>query len=68
MKTSLPAVTRSGQSVEINEMLQLKVRSGRPRGFTIKDDYRLKTTVLKDIRKHLLSKVKIQNSKKKLFF
>ena len=66
VKPSFLAVKRIEQSFEIKGTLNRKVRSGRPRSSTIKDDYRLKMTILKGIWKQLFSTTKIQNSKKKL--
>ena len=63
LKTSLSGVKRIGQMLVINGTLNRKVGSGRHRTSTVK----LKMTVLKGIRKRLLSTPNIQNSKKKLF-
>ena len=48
MKTSVSAVKRIGQSFVIEGTLNGKISSGRPRASTMKDDYRLKITVLKE--------------------
>ena len=63
LKTSLSAVKRIEQMFIIKGTLNMKVGSGRHRASTIKDDHRLKMTILNDIRKHLLSTAKIKNRK-----
>ena len=68
LKTSLSAVKRIGKRFVIKDTLNRKVGYGRPRAFTIKDDHRLKMTVLKGIRKRLLSTAKNKNRTKKFFF
>jgi len=68
VKTSLSAVKRIGQRFEIKGTVNRKARSGHPRASTIKHNHRLIMTFLKVIRKRLLSRAKIQNSKKKFFF
>ena len=62
MKKSLTAVKRNGERFEIKDTVIRKVGSGRPRASIIKDNHRLKMTVLKnrkktfiDHRKHVLS-------------
>ena len=51
VKTSLSAVKRIGQRFEIEGSVRRKSGSGRPRASTVKDDHRLKMTVLKDRKK-----------------
>ena len=68
LKTSLSAVKSIGQRFVIQVTLNRKVGFGRPRVSTIKHNHRLIMTFLKVIRKRLLSRAKIQNSKKKFFF
>ena len=51
VKTSLSAVKRIGQRFEIEGSVRRKSESGRPRASTVKDDHRLKMTVLKDRKK-----------------
>ena len=68
LKKSLSAAKRIRQRFVIKGTLNRKVGSGHPRASTTKLDHRLKMTVLKGIRKLLLSKAKIQNSKKNRFF
>ena len=60
VKKPLSAVKRIGQRFVIKAILNRKVGSARPRGYTIKHDHRLKMTVLKGIRKRLLNTAKIQ--------
>ena len=48
VKTSLSAVERIRQRFVIKGTFNIKVRSGRPRASTIKDDHSLKMTVLKE--------------------
>ena len=60
----LSVVKKIGQRFVIKGTLNRKVCSVRSRSFTIKHDHRLKMTVLKSIRKCLLSTPKIQSSKK----
>jgi len=54
VETSLSAVKRIGQRFEIQGTVSRKVGSGRPRASTMKDDHRLKMTVLKDRKKTLV--------------
>ena len=49
VNTFLSAVKRIGQKFVFKDTLNRKVRSGRPRVATIKEDHRLKITVLKEI-------------------
>ena len=65
LKTSIPAVKRIGQRFFIKRTLNRKIGSGRPRVSTIKYNHMLKITVLKGIRKRLLSTAK-RNSFSKL--
>ena len=58
VETSLSAVKRIGKRFEIKGTLNRKVGSGQPRAFKIKYNYRFEMTVLKGIRKSLLSKAK----------
>ena len=51
VKTSLSAGKRIGQRFEIEGSVRRKSGSGRPRASTVKDDHRLKMTVLKDRKK-----------------
>ena len=48
LKTSLLAVKRIGEKIEIKGTVHRKVGSGQPRATTTKDGYRLKMTVLKE--------------------
>ena len=70
LKTSLSAVKRIGKMFVIEGTFNRKIGYGGSIASTstIKHDNRLKITVFKGIRKHLLSTTKVQNNKKKYFF
>ena len=55
VKASRLAVKIIGEMFETKGTVNRKVGSGHPRASTTKDNHRLKTTVLKGIRKYLLN-------------
>ena len=71
MKTSLSAVKRIGQRFETKSSVNRKVCSGRPRASTIKDDHRLKVSILKTFvehsKKNSLSRLTISRMKETIF-
>ena len=67
LKTSFSVVQRIGQRSVIKGTLNRKADPNSPRAFTIKYNHILKMTVLKGVRKHLLSTSQIQNGKRNFF-
>ena len=68
LKTLFLVVKRIGQRFVIKDILDRKVGSDRPRSFPdFKHDHRLKMTVLKGIRKCLLSNQKFKTAKPNSF-
>ena len=68
VKTYLPAVKRIEQRLVFIGTLNIKVRSRRPIASTIKNDHRLKMTVLKCIRKLFFEHSKRSKQQKEIIF